>query len=352
MGKEKANSFIPTVLSFEKKIAPSNGMFFSTKWESRHVMENNFPLKIVEKSIRGTISNRLDTTTTSDEAKLKNKIEEANLQTVDTCNLLLHNDTLHMYFSLKFFGNIKTPSTCNLESYREKYENIVEEYIKKEKFEELGLRYAINIANGRFLWRNRVGSDKIEVCVENINNNKKWTFNCLDFCLHNFETDNNDVKELGKYISDTLSSENGFLNLNVDAYVCLGHSQEVYPSEELVLDKDKSKDKTKNKGKKSKILFSISGIAGMHSQKIGNAIRTIDTWYDEYDNTKNPIAIETYGSVTNKGIAYRQPKNDEDFYSIFDNAIKKGSFKSIKDAHYSMAMIIRGGVFGDAKDKS
>jgi hypothetical protein len=54
----------------------------------------------------------------------------------------------------------------------------------------------------------------------------------------------------------------------------VGRSQDVYPSEELVLDK-KNSDK---KGKKSKILFSVGEVAAMHSQKIGNAIRSIDTY--------------------------------------------------------------------------
>lgn len=44
----------------------------------------------------------------------------------------------------------------------------------------------------------------------------------------------------------------------------------------------------------------------MHSQKVGNAIRTIDTWYAE--EVAFPIAAEPYGAVTTLGTAFRQPK--------------------------------------------
>jgi len=40
-------------------------------------------------------------------------------------------------------------------------------------------------------------------------------------------------------------------------------------------------------------------VAAMHSQKIGNAIRTIDTWYPDFcDSNTGPIDIETYGAVS------------------------------------------------------
>ena len=102
------------------------------------------------------------------------------------------------------------------------------------------------------------------------------------------------------------------LLLEITAYALIGKAQEVYPSEELVLDKGKGK------GKKSKILYEVDGVAGMHSQKIGNAIRTIDTWYPDYDEVNTgPIAIEPYGAVTNLGVAISQPKKQIQFlYAI------------------------------------
>jgi CRISPR-associated protein Csy3 len=60
----------------------------------------------------------------------------------------------------------------------------------------------------------------------------------------------------------------------------------------------------------------------MHSQKVGNAIRTIDTWYPGYENHQRPIAIDPYGAVTNLGRAYRQPKQNTDFSHYLTNSLR------------------------------
>ncbi len=93
------------------------------------------------------------------------------------------------------------------------------------------------------MWRNRVGSDNIEVKVRDTENNREWTFNSLEFSLRGFDVDDEDVIELGSLIAEVLCSENKFINLQIDAYVKAGEAQDVYPSEELVLDKDSGKFK-------------------------------------------------------------------------------------------------------------
>ena len=126
--------------------------------------------------------------------------------------------------------------------------------------------------------------------------------------------------------------------LRVEACAYVGLGQEVYPSQELILDTGKTK---------SKVLYVVdekSQQAGMHSQKIGNAIRTIDTWYS--DDPQMPIAVEPYGAVTTLGTAFRQPKQKMDFYSLFDNWVLKDKKPEIEQQHYVMAVLIRGGVFG------
>ena len=90
-------------------------------------------------------------------------------------------------------------------------------------------------------------------------------------------------------------------------------------------------------------------MATIHSQKIGNAIRTVDNWYPDAAET-GPIAVEPYGAVTTQGKAYRQPKAKTDFYSLFDNWMMKDIAPSSEQQHYVMAVLIRGGVFGDKND--
>jgi CRISPR-associated protein Csy3 len=327
-----------SVLAFEKKLVPSDGLMYGTTWEDRKTQAE--PLTLQEKSVRGTISNRLKK---SEEGKIDAKIESANLQTVDSCALTPNQDTLKLNFTLKVLSGVENPSACNHEGFNQTYSKAVASYISEHGFIELSQRYAMNLANGRFFWRNRVGSEEIEIQVSVLNKDisKNWTFNGLDYELHTFGSASSDVKELAELIAKTLSGENEFLLLEINAFAKVGKSQDVYPSEELVLDKNNSKEK------KSKILYAVNDVAAMHSQKIGNAIRTIDTWYPEFENHQRAISIDPYGAVTNLGRAYRQPKQKKDFFSLFDRFSQGKKLDSSEEEHFVMAVLVRGGVFGE-----
>ncbi len=327
-----------SVLAFEKKLVPSDGIMYGTTWENRNSQAT--ALKLQEKSVRGTISNRLKK---SEEGKIDAKIESANLQTVDSCALSSVQDTLKLSFTLKVLSGVENPSACNHEGFNQSYTKAVKGYINNSGLTEIANRYAANLANGRFFWRNRVGCEKIEVNIQVLNEGKEqsWLFQSQDVDTNNFDNLSDDVTVLGGLIADTLSGRNEFLLLEINAFAKVGKSQDVYPSEELVLDKSNSK------GKKSKILFDVDGVAAMHSQKVGNAIRTIDTWYPGYEEHQRPIAIDPYGAVTNLGRAYRQPKEKTDFFSLFDKFSQGEKLDKLEDEHFVMAVLVRGGVFGE-----
>ena len=337
---------IASVLAFEKKLVPSDGYMYGTNWDDR---SEETPLKLQEKSVRGTISNRFNKkdsdTFEKDPMKLDVKVENPNLQRVDACALEPHQDTLKLHFTLKILGGITQPSACNNALFKQSYSVAAQSYIDNPGFTELATRYATNIANARFLWRNRVGAEEIEVQVNAKNKtvNKNWKFDATQFSLREFDTKNTEVDELASLIADVLASEGDFLLLDVSCFVQVGHAQEVYPSEELVLDK--------GKGEKSKILYAVNDIAAMHSQKLGNALRTIDTWYPDYANEEQsagPISVEPYGAVTNLGRAYRTPKDKQDFYTFFDAWARGEDLANIDNEHYVMAVLVRGGVFGES----
>lgn len=172
---------------------------------------------------------------------------------------------------------------------------------------------------------------------------KTWVFDGTDMGMREFSISNDDIDSLGAEIAKTLSGDEDFLLLGIDAFALVGKAQDVYPSEELVLDKGSSK------GGKSKILYDVNNVAAMHSQKIGNALRTIDTWYPDYEEINiGPIAIEPYGAVTNLGKAYRNPKAKADFYTLFDRFARGETLQDKNDEHYVMAVLVRGGVFGES----
>ena len=297
-----------SVLAFERKLDASDGLLFSGSWAERHNSANWQPITMREKPVRGTISNRLKTRD-QDPTRVDAAIEKPNLQTVDIATLDSKHDTLQLRFTLRVVPGAGIPSACNNAAYQEKLASIVSEYIQQHGFKELAYRYAHNLANGRFLWRNRIGAEAVEVHINRLVDGiaqQQYQFNGLDFSLRNFDHKPQELLELAELIQQGLPGEEHVL-LEVIAFSRLGSGQEVSPSQELILDQ--------SGGRKSRTLYSVGGTAAMHSQKIGNAIRTIDTWYpvNEDESKVGPIAVEPYGSVTIQGKAYRQPKEKVDF---------------------------------------
>lgn len=329
-----------SVLAFEKKLVPSDGYLYGTTWADRYVKAE--PLGLREKSVRGTISNRLKKALQDDPMKLDAEVEKANLQTVDSCSLLPEHDTLKLSFTLKILSGVETPSACNNAAFYESYQSAVKSYIAEEGFTELAKRYATNIANGRFLWRNRVGVEQLEIHVKVSNSETSWTFDATQISTQHFDNTHADIANLAAKIAEALSGKTEFLLLEINAYAQIGRAQDVYPSEELVLDKGNSKSK------KSKILYHVKNIAALHSQKIGNALRSIDTWYPEFEEHGKSIAIEPYGAVTNLGRAFRTPKEKVDFFTLFDKFARDIKLDNKNAEHYVMAVLVRGGVFGES----
>ena len=329
-----------SVLAFERKLDPSDAVLHAGLWADQADAKAWVPVTVREKSVRGTISNRLKTKD-ADPAKLDAAIQNPNLQTVDVATLPSDADTLRVRFTLRVLAGAGTPSACNSASYQAKLLNTVKGYVDANGFTELAQRYAANLANGRFLWRNRVGAESVQIVVEQLKDGqaeKSWSFNALDLDMRALAAINSEVQSLGQTIANGLAGKEHVL-LQVSAFVRVGAGQEVFPSQELILDKGSSK--------KSKTLYAVGGVAGMHSQKIGNAIRSIDTWYEGAEE-QGPIAVEPYGSVTTQGKAYRQPKQKMDFYTLLDNWLLKDQAPPLEQQHFVMAVLVRGGVFGDA----
>lgn len=333
-----------SVLAFERKLDPSDALLFSGRWNERTDAASWKPVGVRAKSVRGTISNRLKTKD-QDPAKLDAAIEKPNLQTVDVAALPADADTLKASFSLRVLGGTGTPSACNNADYQAKLLATVQGYAKDVGYGELAQRYACNLANARFLWRNRVGAEQIEVHVQHLVQGiaaKTWIFDALALPTRTFAPPpdaKQSLQEVSNLIAQGLAGHSHVL-LQVTAFARIGAAQEVYPSQELILDKG-------NNGNKSKTLYTVGGVAGIHSQKLGNALRTIDTWHPDVAEL-GPIAVEPYGSVTTLGKACRRPIDKLDFYNLLDNWLLKDKAPEPDQQHFVVATLIRGGVFGDA----
>ena len=157
----------PTILSFESKLLCSDAVMHAGNWTGINTAEKWKPIKIEEKSVRGTKSHwqAIGSEEHKDHANFLEDIAEANLQTVDNAALPLDADTLKINWTLRILGSLDKSSACNDPKYDDKLSDLIRSYIEEYKFDELAKRYAINIANGRFLWRNRVGAKEIKIRV-------------------------------------------------------------------------------------------------------------------------------------------------------------------------------------------
>ena len=321
-----------SVLAFERNLDISDGFLYQQNSQDKN--PTTTPIKVHKKSVRGTISNRLKNAIAADPLKLDAEIKKANLQNVETASLDEDNDTLCARWSCKILPFTGKPCVCDQPHIQTQVLHMVSQYQEKFGFNELARRYAYNMINARWLWRNRIGSEQIEVTVRQEINGKEETLKFTDvqnLSLNNFDQDLPQLDKLSAWIADGLKDTKPTI-LYIRAQAKIGYGQEVYPSQELILD---SRDK---------ILYQPKDVAGIHSQKIGNAIVTIATWYK--DSPHFPIAAEPYGSVTTLGTAFRQPKQKVDFYHLFDDWVLKDKEPSDEQKHYIMAILIRGGVFG------
>lgn len=323
----------PSVLSFSRSIELSDGFFYQKSSQDTNVTEK--PLGIATSSIRTTISNRQQAAMIADPVKLDNEVSKANIQQAEHAFLDEDCDTLVAKFSMKVipFGK---PSTCNDTLFAERLDEVISQYISDNNFDELSKRYATNIANARWLWRNRIVSKDINISVKCIVDNdapKTFIFAGKKASLKQPVIDSSDIDEMAQLIAKALRDE-VFLTLYVVAEVDLGYGHQAFPSQNMDTAKDAKKE-----------LYQKNGIAGLHAVKIGNAIRTVDTWYPSSDEPV-PISIEVYGSVSSLGKAFRSPVTKQDFFTLFDNWLIKDDTPTLEQQHYVMGVLIRGGLFG------
>lgn len=215
MAKAPVSIKTASVLAFERKLATSDAMMYAGNW----LGDNWQPIEIQEKAVRGTISNRLKNAIASDSTKLDAEIQKANLQRVDTAALPADADTLKVLFTLRVLGNLATPSVCNDMAYQNAIQQTIEGYISEHGFAELARRYAANLANGRFLWRNRIGAEQVQVSVSA--QEQTWVFNSHNYSLREFSQDDDAIASLAALLEQGLSGQT-WVMLTVEAQVRLG----------------------------------------------------------------------------------------------------------------------------------
>ena len=327
---------LPKVLSYERKMETSDALMFAGNWGKEPDTNTDWtPIAVNPRTNRGTKSSY-------GHRNKPNELADANVVEGDVATLPHDKDTLKVSFSLRIIGNIGKPFSCGNPDFEKTIVKKTEEYKENATgLKTLAFRYAYNIANGRFLWRNRVCADKILIKVRP-DKKENMTFDGNEFSLTDFEKNkrDSDLAKLAEIIYTGLNGDGStFSFIEIDAYVKLGNGQHVFPSQEM------------NMGEKKKVLFKLTvdgkDCAAIHNVKIGNAIRTIDNWYN---NAEFPIAVEPYGSVTQMGQAYRKTKQEGEFYSLILNWVNEKAVPE-NQINFIVANLIRGGVFGGKSEE-
>lgn len=327
---KKSSLIIPKVLAFSRKLEVSDALMTSGLWKNIEKPDEWKDIALHDKRNRATHSQY--------GAKEEDR-SKPNLSWGDDAALPHDADTLRLSFSLKIMGQLDQPTACDDRGFKKKIVKAIASYRDNHQFSELAKRYANNIANGRFLWRNRCGAESVEIHVKHAE--QVWNFDAYDNDLNQFTppSEGSDLGKLTTVIRNGLSGDK-FEYLEVTAYAKIGVGQRVWPSQEMVLNIPK--------GEKSRILFKLGDCAAMHSEKIGNALRTIDTWYGAKVDNIRPIAVEPYGSVTSRGEAHRKTNND--FYTLLGKWLENSEDVPEEQQHFIIATLIRGGVFGGKDD--
>lgn len=337
---------LPSVLAFERKLEISDGLMYAGDWDNRNKLTEEKDKKIINLWQPIAITKRFNRATQSAQGiKDVDKTKPNPVASGDDKAVIPSGcDTLKVSWTLRVMGKVGTPFSCNGNDFEEKIKNRTKDFKKQKAFEDLSYRYAYNIVNGRFLWRNRVCAESVEIQV-NLKDEGSLFFDAYQFSLHDFDKNkkNANLNQIADVIREGLIDETGekFTSIRVNAFVKLDELQQIFPSQEM------------NMNEKGKVLFQLNNVAALHNVKIGNAIRTIDTWYGsnaiDKDKTEKlehgettPIAIEPYGSVTQRGIAFRSSKND--LYTLIINWVS-GKEIDDNDKNYVIANLIRGGVF-------
>jgi len=341
---------LPKILTFERKLEVSDALMFAGSWGDIKKSESWSKLELLPRTGRGTKSHFL-----SDKHDEK---PDPNIFEGDKVFLPATKDTLKVSFTLRVLGDLGKPFSCNMPNFQRDLFKKVEAFKDKKTqgINVLAFRYAYNIANGRFLWRNRVCADCITIEVNSNLTESPLIFDARSFSLNDFDkkSDDHNLKALADHIQQGLRGSDDFVYFEVNAFVKLGEKQQVFPSQEM------------NMGDKKKTYFQLDKQAAIHDVKIGNALRTIDTWYgnevlvltgDKKPKTKTvtlendeilPIAVEPYGAVTQRGSAYRHSVND--LYSLLPKWVG-GESVDERDEWFIFANLIRGGLFNGESDK-
>lgn len=300
----------------------------------------------------------------------------SNPQTTETAKTSADAIGMQIQFSLQTTPIRRLVVACDQPEERQKIDAFLLKAESSEELMELCRRYARRIMTGSFFWRNLTLAQELEITAscegQSVSVQGVQSF---DLAARGF----NDYAEaeitLAQWLQRSFTTTDHLGNgIQITAKLKFSHpgAMEVYPSQVYVSDKPKGFARPLYKldpispeelvrmrrdDDARTLVDSIpTGKAALRDQKIGNAIRTIDTWYADGDVP--PIAIEPNGASLSSNTFYRDFKSGRSFFDIrprlaeltADMKEQGSGTQPSPEAMFMLAVFIRGGVLGDSKE--
>ena len=353
------SSKIPSVLSVQRGTIVTDGIM-SSLVPTSNGDHRKVPVRVIRHGIRGVLPK-------------KEKDSVSNPQRTESAKTVPTAVGLDVTFSFRTIPKSELLFACSDVAYRQALGGFIERFFKRgvKEFDEVCLRYARNIFAGRWLWRNRVfGAPVVEAKLTTADAGtytSQWT---PQDKVERFEQYSEDEQ---RFAADVVAS--GLLGANVAAEISgrvlfgFAGEVEVFPSQNMVTAKPdgfarslykvdmvsrrdlmaimgSARKDGEDAGEFSADMIDM-GVAALRDQKIGNAIRTIDTWYAEYANTNAPISIEPNGANLEANVLYRDGRQQgaKDLLTLVDELQPGADFDP--RAAYLIALLVRGGVFSE-----
>ncbi len=345
---------IPEVLSIQRGTIVTDGIMSSIiQGANGEYLE---PVRVIRHGIRGI--------TAKEKAK-----DVYNIQITESAKTSHKAIGLHVGFSYRAIDAQKLLFSCSDKDYANAFTGMINRVFfnaeHSEELTEVCRRYARNILNGRWLWRNRVLG---KVTVEARHGDR--VFSGEGSSLIGFDCYTDAEKALADIIINQLRG-NDDTAIEVSGRVMFGFTGEVevFPSQNMVNNKPSGFARSLYKVdpiSRRDLLSIISkrgdagdfagdiidmGIAALRDQKIGNAIRTIDTWYPGYEEVGCPIPVEPNGASIEHNWFYRE--------SHWKNILSKTTIENVSpgsqfnpEIAYLIALVIRGGVYGKQDEQT
>ncbi|MDO8274512.1 MAG: type I-F CRISPR-associated protein Csy3 [Serpentinimonas sp.] len=347
---------LPDVLSVQRGTIISDGIMFSLVPKADGSLAE-LPLRVIRHGIRGINNNP------------KNG-DAANIQRTESAKTSPDAIGLRVAFAYRTIDAKQLLFACADPAYRAALDGFVERFFREgvPEFEEVCRRYARNILNGRWLWRNRVLGE-VSVTATYAGGH---TYSSTGSRLRDFDAYTDDERALAEnVIRAGLLGHNTHISVQGDVRFGFKGEVEVFPSQNMVTAKPKGFARSLYKvdmiARKDLIAIMSGGNkdgedagefaadmidmgrAALRDQKIGNAIRSIDTWYPGCQEAHQgmPIPIEPNGASLEHNRLFRDTDKSgaKDLLTLVDELQPSDSLDP--RAAYLIALLVRGGVFSE-----